>query len=36
MRPTRDDQQAAAGRTVPDVIALRLDVLFCGINPGLY
>jgi double-stranded uracil-DNA glycosylase len=28
--------QAAAGRTVPDVIASGLDVLFCGINPGLY
>ena len=27
---------AAAGRTVPDVIASGLDVLFCGINPGLY
>lgn len=23
-------------RTVPDVIAPGLDVLFCGINPGLY
>ena len=27
---------AAAGKTVPDVIAPRLRVLFCGINPGLY
>jgi len=27
---------AAAGRTVPDVIAPGLEVLFCGINPGLY
>ena len=27
---------AAAGRTVPDVIAQGLRVLFCGINPGLY
>lgn len=35
-RPTRDEQQAATGRTVPDVIAPGLDVLFCGINPGLY
>ena len=35
-RPTRDEQQAAAGRTITDVIAPRLDVLFCGINPGLY
>ncbi|HWC73485.1 MAG TPA: G/U mismatch-specific DNA glycosylase [Gemmatimonadales bacterium] len=35
-RPTRAEVLAAAGRTVPDVIALRLRVLFCGINPGLY
>jgi double-stranded uracil-DNA glycosylase len=35
-RPTKADLQAAAGRTVPDVIAPGLDVLFCGINPGLY
>jgi TDG/mug DNA glycosylase family protein len=27
---------AAAGRTVPDLIAPGLAVLFCGINPGLY
>ena len=27
---------AAAGRTIPDVIAPDLRVLFCGINPGLY
>lgn len=27
---------AAAGRTVKDVIAPGLRVLFCGINPGLY
>jgi double-stranded uracil-DNA glycosylase len=27
---------AAAGRTVPDVIRPGLDVLFAGINPGLY
>jgi len=24
------------GKSIPDVIASRLDVLFCGINPGLY
>ena len=35
-RPTKGELQAAAGRTVPDVIASDLDVLFCGINPGLY
>jgi len=34
--PTRAEVLAAAGRTVPDVIAPRLRVLFCGINPGLY
>ena len=34
--PTREELQAAAGRTVPDVIAPGLRVLFCGINPGLY
>jgi TDG/mug DNA glycosylase family protein len=35
-RPTRAQLEAAAGRTIPDVIAPDLDVLFCGINPGLY
>ncbi len=35
-RPTRDDLAAAYGRRVPDLIAPRLDVLFCGINPSLY
>lgn len=35
-RPTGEEIQAAAGRTVPDVIAPDLRVLFCGINPGLY
>ncbi len=35
-RPTRAEVQAAAGRTVPDVIAPGLDVVFCGINPSLY
>lgn len=35
-RPTREQLLAAAGRTVPDVIAPGLAVLFCGINPGLY
>src|SRR5919109_3774616 len=34
-RPTRHDLQVATGRTVPDVIAPGLRVLFCGINPGL-
>ena len=35
-RPTRAELAAAAGRTIRDVIAPRLRVLFCGINPGLY
>jgi len=35
-RPTKKDLQEAAGRDVPDVLAHGLDVLFCGINPGLY
>ncbi|XXT15296.1 G/U mismatch-specific DNA glycosylase [Sorangium sp. So ce429] len=35
-RPTKEDLLAAAGKTVPDVIAPELRVLFCGINPGLY
>jgi len=35
-RPTRAEQAAAAGRTIADVAAPGLDVLFCGINPGLY
>lgn len=35
-RPTRAQLLAAADRTVPDVISPRLNVLFCGINPGLY
>ncbi|HKR70498.1 MAG TPA: G/U mismatch-specific DNA glycosylase [Streptosporangiaceae bacterium] len=35
-RPTKAELAAAAGRGVPDVAALGLRVLFCGINPGLY
>jgi TDG/mug DNA glycosylase family protein len=35
-KPTREQIRAAYGRTVPDVIAPGLKVLFCGINPGLY
>lgn len=35
-RPTREQLAAAVGKRVPDVIAPDLDVLFCGINPGLY
>jgi TDG/mug DNA glycosylase family protein len=35
-KPTKEQLAAAAGRTVPDVIAPNLRVLFAGINPGLY
>jgi len=35
-RPSRAEQAAAAGKTIPDVAAPGLRVLFCGINPGLY
>jgi double-stranded uracil-DNA glycosylase len=35
-KPSREEIQAAQGRTIPDVIAPGLKVLFCGINPGLY
>ena len=35
-RPTRLELLAARGKTLPDVIAPGLRVLFCGINPGLY
>jgi TDG/mug DNA glycosylase family protein len=36
MKPSPGEIRAAHGRTVPDVIAPGLRVLFCGINPGLY
>ena len=35
-KPTKEQIAAAAGKTLPDVIAPNLRVLFCGINPGLY
>lgn len=35
-RPTPAELSAAAGKTIPDIIAPGLNVLFCGINPGLY
>lgn len=35
-KPTRAQILAAEGKTVPDVIAPGLQILFCGINPGLY
>jgi double-stranded uracil-DNA glycosylase len=35
-RPTKAEIAAARGKTIPDVIAPDLRVLFCGINPSLY
>lgn len=35
-KPTPEQIAAAEGRTVPDIIAPGLRILFCGINPGLY
>jgi double-stranded uracil-DNA glycosylase len=36
VRPTRADIAAARGRTIPDLVAPGLRVLFAGINPSLY
>jgi TDG/mug DNA glycosylase family protein len=36
MRPSRQDLLAAGNRRLRDIIGPGLDVLFCGINPGLY
>src|SRR5256714_8102060 len=35
-KPSKQQLIDAAGKTLPDVIAPELRVLFCGINPGLY
>ncbi len=35
-RPTREQLLAARGKTIRDIIAPRLKVLFVGINPSLY
>jgi len=35
-KPSKEEILAAVGKTVPDVVAPGLRVLFCGINPGLY
>jgi len=35
-KPNRADLLAAKDKTIRDVIAAGLRVLFCGINPGLY
>jgi double-stranded uracil-DNA glycosylase len=36
IKPTQAEIQAAYGKTVPDIIAPGLKVLFCGINASLY
>jgi double-stranded uracil-DNA glycosylase len=35
-KPSKTELATAAGKTVPDLIGPGLNVLFCGINPGLY
>ena len=35
-KPTKAEIQAAYGKTVPDIIAPNLNILFCGINPSIY
>ncbi len=35
-KPTPEEIRAAFGKTVPDIIAPDLQILFCGINPSLY
>jgi TDG/mug DNA glycosylase family protein len=35
-KPSKIELKNAVNKTVPDIIAPNLSVLFCGINPGLY
>ena len=35
-RPSKAELLGAVNHTVPDVLAHGLELLFCGINPGLY
>lgn len=35
-KPTKEQLRGATAKKLRDVIAPNLDVLFCGINPGLY
>ncbi len=35
-RPTQEQLRAAVTKKVPDLVAPDLEILFCGINPGLY
>ncbi len=34
--PTKEEIRKASNKTIQDVIAPNLKILFCGINPGLY
>ena len=36
VNPSKADLEAARGRTIRDVLGPRLDVVFVGINPGLW
>ena len=36
VNPSKADLEAARGRTIPDVLGPGLDVVFVGINPGLW
>ena len=35
-KPTVEEVRSAHGKELPDILAPDLDILFCGINPGLY
>jgi TDG/mug DNA glycosylase family protein len=35
-RPTAEQIKACIGKSLPDIIAPNLKILFCGINPSLY
>lgn len=35
-RPSQEQLRAATKKKVPDLLAPNLEILFCGINPGLY
>lgn len=35
-KPTVEEVRAAHGKHLPNILAPGLDVVFCGINPGLY
>ncbi len=34
--PSKEEIRKAANKTINDLIAPNLKILFCGINPGLY